>query len=134
MIPLLGYGAENTNFSYLRYPNPRSMLWRCKVTKGSGVHTVRREYTRTVQSMFLSGPEPGEQRKKDGYGSRLQQSDGLPYGGELQSWCTLQTRGVHFREGEGGRRRFWCLGKRGVYPSLYRPRGCVILLPSPMWD
>src|SRR3954471_8051393 len=28
--------------------------------------------------MFLPGPEPGEQRKKDGFGSRLRQSDGLP--------------------------------------------------------
>src|ERR1044072_1774215 len=36
---LLGYGAENTNFSYLQYPNPRSMLWRCNVTEGIGVHT-----------------------------------------------------------------------------------------------
>src|ERR1041385_6649054 len=87
-----------------------------------------------VQSMFLPGPEPGEQRKKDGYGSRLQQNDGLPYGGELQSRCRLQTRGVRFREGEGGRRRYWCVGKRGVYPSLYRRRGGAILLPSPMWD
>src|SRR3954466_517298 len=72
----------------------------------------RRDYTRTVQSMFLAGPEPGEQRKKDGYGSRLQQNDGLPYGGEFQSRCRLQTRGVHFQEG-GGRRRYWCVGKGG---------------------
>src|SRR3954466_4986948 len=81
--------------------------------------------------MFLPGPEPGEQRKKDGYGSRLQQNDGLPYGGELQSRCRLQTRGVHFREGEGGRRRYWCLGKMGVYPSLYRPRGVPSSSPPP---
>src|ERR1041384_8301207 len=72
--------------------------------------------------MFLPGPKTGKQRKKDGYGSRLQQNDGLPYGGELQSRCRLQTRGVHFREGEGGRRRYWCVGKRGGYPCLYRPR------------
>jgi hypothetical protein len=84
--------------------------------------------------MFLPGPEPGEQRKKDGYGSRLQQNDGLPYGGELQSRCRLQTRGVHFLEGEGGRGDIVVLGKRGVYPSLYRTRGGAILLPSPMWD
>src|ERR1041384_6749688 len=79
--------------------------------------------------MFLPGPKTGKQRKKDGYGSQLQQNEGLPYGGELQSRCRLQTRGVHFREGEGGRRRYWCVGKRGVYPSLYRLRGC---LPPPL--
>src|SRR4051794_17196076 len=28
--------------------------------------------------MFLSGPEPGEQRKNDGFGSWFRQSDGLP--------------------------------------------------------
>src|SRR3954467_6614237 len=74
--------------------------------------------------MFLPGPEPGEQRKKDGYGSRLQQSDGLPYGGELQSRCRLQTRGVLFREGEGGRRRYWCVGKGGCTPPYIGQGGC----------
>src|SRR3954463_9970990 len=81
--------------------------------------------------MFLLGPEPSEQRKKDGYGSRLQQNDDLPYGGELQTRCRLQTRGVHFLEGEEGRRRYWCSGKRGVYPSLYRPRGVPSSFPPP---
>src|ERR1043165_3639022 len=81
--------------------------------------------------MFLPGPEPGEQRKKDGYGSRLQQNDGLPYGGELQSRCKLQTRGVHFLEGEGGRGDIVVYGKRGVYPSLYRTRGVPSSSPPP---
>ena len=42
LIPLFRYGAENNNFSYLQYPNPRSMLWRCKVTEGIRVHTFWR--------------------------------------------------------------------------------------------
>ena len=36
---VLRYGEENTHFSNLRYPNPRSMLSRCKVTEGIGIHT-----------------------------------------------------------------------------------------------
>ena len=75
--------------------------------------------------MFLPGPEPGEQRKKDGYGSRLQQSDGLPYGGELQSRYRLQTRGVHFREGEGGRGDVLvCWKKGGCTPPYIGQGGC----------
>src|SRR4051812_7034347 len=31
--------GQKTKKSYLWYPNPRSMLWRCKVTEGIGVHT-----------------------------------------------------------------------------------------------
>src|SRR4051812_46651950 len=73
--------------------------------------------------MFLSGPEPGKQRKKDGFGSRLQQSDVLPYGGELQSRYRLQTRGVHFREGEGERGRCVVVWKKGGCTPPYIGQG-----------
>src|ERR1041385_4779890 len=85
----------------------------------------RRDYTRTAQSMFLPGSEPGEQRKKDGYGSRLRQSDGLPYGGELQSWCRLLTRGVHFRKWRRKKKEINCCMEKGGSTPLYKGQGGV---------
>src|ERR1041385_8278518 len=84
-----------------------------------------------VQSMFLPGPEPGEQRKEDGFGSRLQQSNGLPYGGELQSRCRLQTRGVHFQEGEGERERDNSLLEKGGCAPPYIGQGGVLSSSPP---
>ena len=51
---LLGYGAENTNFSYLRCPNPISMLWRCKVMEGIGVHTFEDRKRETFLRTWLA--------------------------------------------------------------------------------
>ena len=91
----------------------------------------QRDYTRTVQSMFLPGHEPGEQRKKDGFGSRLQQRDGLPY-------VENSNPGIDSKQGEStsGKEKeedemCCCIGKRGVHPSLYRPRGVPSSSPPP---
>src|SRR3954470_22173726 len=80
--------------------------------------------------MFLPGPVPGEQRKKDGFGSRLQLSDVLPYGGELLSRCRLQTRGVHFQEGEG-KRGIIVYWKKGGTPPYIGQGGGASSSPPP---
>src|SRR4051794_16960169 len=79
--------------------------------------------------MFPPGSEPDEQRKEDGFRSRLRQSNDVLW------WRTLNqvktpNKGSPLEMGERKRDNSIDMEK-GVYPSLYRPRGWVLSSSPP---
>src|SRR4051812_12064900 len=73
--------------------------------------------------MFPPGPEPGEQRKKDGFGSRLWQNDDLPMV-ENSRPCVDSKQGESAISRRRRGREISLCWKRGCTPTYIGQEGC----------